>query len=91
MPGRSRWQRRQMIVMGGAESNHGAIVRSPTHSTSHSSSHRRARGPRSGRVCALRQLTATLTATLTGLLTATLTGPGHSPVNRGARSNRRGS
>src|SRR5208282_5637505 len=44
MPGRSRWQRRQMIVMGGAESNHGAIVRSPTHSTSYSSSHRRARG-----------------------------------------------
>jgi hypothetical protein len=44
VPGRWRWQRRQMIVMGGAESNHGAIVRSPTHSTSHSSSHRRARG-----------------------------------------------
>jgi hypothetical protein len=32
-----------------------------------------------------------LTATLTGLLTATLTDPGHSPVNGGARSNRRGS
>jgi hypothetical protein len=45
----------------------------------------------SGRVCALRQLTATLTATLTGLLTATLTDPGHSPVNGGARSNCRGS
>ena len=27
VPGRWRWQRRQMIVMGGAESNHGAIVR----------------------------------------------------------------
>ena len=46
---------------------------------------------RSGRVSVLRQLTATLTATLTGLLTATLTDPGHSPVNGGARSNRRGS
>ena len=39
--------------MGGAESNHGAIVRSPTHSTSHrnthSSTHRRDRGtPRKG-------------------------------------------
>jgi hypothetical protein len=44
VPGRSRWHRRRVIVMGGAESNHGAIVRSPTHSTSHSSSHRRARG-----------------------------------------------
>jgi hypothetical protein len=44
VPGRSRWHRRQVIVMGGAESNHGAMVRSPTHSTSHSSSHRRARG-----------------------------------------------
>jgi hypothetical protein len=44
VPGRWRWQRRQMIVMGGAESNHGAIVRSPTHRTTHSSSHRRARG-----------------------------------------------
>jgi hypothetical protein len=48
VPGRSRWQRRQAIAMGGAESNHGAMVRRPTHSnshrTTHSSAHRRARG-----------------------------------------------
>ncbi len=48
VPGRSRWHRRRVIVLGGAKSNHGAIVRRPTHSTSHrtthSSTHRRDRG-----------------------------------------------
>jgi hypothetical protein len=71
--------------MGGAESNHGAMMRPGTHSTSHRTTHSSAhRGRRAtGTVSSVRQLTATLTATLTG--------PGHSPVSRAARSERRGS
>ena len=83
VPRRSLWDRRQVIVMGGAESNHGAMMRPGTHSTSHRTTHSSAHRRATGTVSSVRQLTATLTATLTG--------PGHSPVSRAARSERRGS
>ena len=92
-PGSWRWRRCRAVATGRVESGHRVMVSWATHSTSHrnthSSAHRRAHGtvsslrPSHGRVCALRQLTATLTGTLTptltATLTATLTGPGQSP------------
>ena len=52
--------------MGGAESNHGAMMRPGTHSTSHRTTHSSAHRRATGTVSSVRQLTATLTATLTG-------------------------
>ncbi len=47
--------------MGGAESNHGAMMRPGTHSTSHRTTHSSAHRRATGTVSSVRQLTATLT------------------------------